>query len=109
MSRSGGCILEGIVYLHSMSDSKAFNSTMKDIKDLSRYLPARSFVIGTTMWDCISLDTGTRYEKELKEDESLLKDSHDAGVEFFRHSGKDDRNSAHTILRCLLNEPHLVA
>jgi hypothetical protein len=82
---------------------------MRDIKDLFRYLPARSFVIGTTMWDRIPLDRGNKYEKELKEEDSLLKDFHDAGVEFYRHPGKGDRESAHTILRYILNKPHLIA
>jgi hypothetical protein len=62
-------------------------------------------------------------ERELKEDEALLKSFNDSGVKFFRHPDiEGERQSTHAILRYLLTEvsrksthetlitpPHLIA
>jgi hypothetical protein len=109
MSSFEGTKLRGIVYIHSIEERKALDSTMRDIKEFRGICgddPKRSFVVATTMWQGVPPDVGSRRETELKTEESFLKFFHDAGVEFVRHPGSQDEHaSAQEIIRCLLKEP----
>jgi hypothetical protein len=105
-------MLDGVIYLHSISGTRVPDSVMRDIKTLPRHLPSHSFIVVTTMWDCVQESSAIDRERELKEDKALLKSFNASGVKFFRHPGtKDKRESTHAILRYLLAQapPHLIA
>ncbi|PVF96700.1 hypothetical protein CPB86DRAFT_498406 [Serendipita vermifera] len=100
--------LSGIIYIHGIDERKVLDSTMRDIREFRSICggePKRSFVVATTMWQNVAPDVGDSRERELRTDESFLKPFHDAGVEFIRHPDKkNERDSAHDIIRHLLEE-----
>jgi hypothetical protein len=102
-SRLKGAKLKGIIYVHSISDSKVSQSIMNDIKELRNEQPNRSFIVATTMWNCVSKDVALERERELRGDTALLRAFSDAGVKFISHPGTtSELESAHAIIRSLL-------
>jgi hypothetical protein len=83
-----------------VKDLKVSDSIMRDIKDHRRRQSTVPFVVATTMWGCVPEDTAINREKELIEDDSMLKMFKDLGIKFFRHTGK--LHSTHAIIRWLL-------
>ncbi|TFK19367.1 P-loop containing nucleoside triphosphate hydrolase protein [Coprinopsis marcescibilis] len=78
----------GVVYLHNITDqrvSRMARRNMRIFKQLCGTDSMKNVVVVTTCWDLISdIQDGIAKEEQLKSDEGLLKELHDAGAEFLR-------------------------
>ncbi|PVF99675.1 hypothetical protein CPB86DRAFT_796456 [Serendipita vermifera] len=99
--------LKGIIFLHAINETRALNSTIRNIKQFRaicgndvRY----ALIVVTTMWDTVDQPTGVSRERELMTDESFFKIFTDAKVMFKRHPYQNSPKgeSARNIVRCLL-------
>ncbi|PVF99680.1 P-loop containing nucleoside triphosphate hydrolase protein, partial [Serendipita vermifera] len=100
--------LKGIIFLHALNETKALNSTMKNIKRFRQICGndiRYALIVVTTMWDIIPREDALRRETELKADPSFLKIFTDEMVAFKRHPNtiESGGESAQDIIRSLLD------
>ncbi|TFK17537.1 P-loop containing nucleoside triphosphate hydrolase protein [Coprinopsis marcescibilis] len=78
----------GVVYLHSINGhrvSRMARRNMKIFKEICGSNSMKNVVVITTFWDQLSdIQEGVAKEEQLKIEEGLLKELHDAGAEFLR-------------------------
>jgi hypothetical protein len=62
--------LDGIIYLHRISDNRVSGSTLQNLRMFTKVCgddAIKNVILATTMWTKVERDVGKRREKELKE------------------------------------------
>ncbi|OBS23311.1 hypothetical protein FPOA_03860 [Fusarium poae] len=114
-SYSEKVLLNGILYLHRISDPRMQGSGKMSIHLLRKLCGKDAFknvVLVTTMWELVEPDTGNRREKELEETEEFWGFMKRHGSQIRRHQNTEE--SAREILRMFVPEtadiqPEMVA
>jgi hypothetical protein len=103
---SGGQKLNGVIYLHRISDPKMGGNAKKNLRmfrELCGESALKNVCITTTNWSRVSQEEGDRKERELRESPNLFKPLIDAGAELFRWYNTDPA-SAQTIVDSLIRK-----
>ncbi|PMD60046.1 P-loop containing nucleoside triphosphate hydrolase protein [Hyaloscypha bicolor E] len=109
-SYQDGVKINGIIYLHRISDTKMEGSALRNLR-MFRKLCGEDFmknvILGTTFWDIVGVDQGVARETELLRTESFFKVMQEQGSTVERIL--DDRESNLALLsRFAAKQPHVM-
>ncbi|KAF2670964.1 P-loop containing nucleoside triphosphate hydrolase protein [Microthyrium microscopicum] len=94
-SYQGGTKLNGIIYLHRISDTRMEGSSLRNLR-MFRKLCGDEFmknvVLGTTFWDMVNEETGLAREAELLDTDGFFKEMKALGCDVVRITKDRDQN-----------------
>ncbi|EAU87544.1 hypothetical protein CC1G_12343 [Coprinopsis cinerea okayama7 len=88
-----GVKFSGVIFVHNISAPKIDRMARRNMvlfRKICGKESMKNVVVVTTFWDLVDFEQGESNERELQQEEGLLKELHDAGAKFFRMGHFED-------------------